>query len=359
MRTLVVLAASMLALVAAAAPRPSEQESTIQDDSLLVFGSPAEQSLALDMMKALGADRLRVSVYLVARRARRASPRQAEVRRHRPRRVPGRRVGPLRQPRAPRRGRGHRRQLRPRRPRAAVGDLQPAARRRRRRSPARTRRVRRVRPGGRRPLLRGLHAPGPGGAPPPPPRAGAPAAAGRRPPARAPRAPTPTPPRQPPGALPRVDYWSIWNEPNQSRLAGPAVRRRVRPRPRRACTAALVDAAWTRACGAPATAADMILDRRDRAQGLGRQTARPRSIEAAALPARPVLRRQGPACAAGRRRRRRGCPDAEQRAGLRGRAPGPVRDDRLGPPPVQLPARPEPEVARPRAGWRSPTCRGS
>ena len=63
MRALVVLAAlAVLALVPAAAHAAGDQESTFQDDSLLVYGSPSEQSLALDMMKGLGVDRVRVSV---------------------------------------------------------------------------------------------------------------------------------------------------------------------------------------------------------------------------------------------------------------------------------------------------------
>jgi len=63
MRALVVLAAlAVLALMPAAARAAGDQESTLQDDSLLVYGSPSEQSLALDMMKGLGVDRVRVSV---------------------------------------------------------------------------------------------------------------------------------------------------------------------------------------------------------------------------------------------------------------------------------------------------------
>jgi hypothetical protein len=63
MRALVVLASlAVLALMPAAAGAAGDQESTLQDDSLLVYGSPSEQSLALDMMKGLGVDRVRVSV---------------------------------------------------------------------------------------------------------------------------------------------------------------------------------------------------------------------------------------------------------------------------------------------------------
>jgi hypothetical protein len=48
MRALVVLAAfAVLALVPAAAHAAGDQESTFQDDSLLVYGTPAEQSNVL------------------------------------------------------------------------------------------------------------------------------------------------------------------------------------------------------------------------------------------------------------------------------------------------------------------------
>jgi hypothetical protein len=57
--SLAVLAA--LALPAAAAAS-STQESTFADDDLLVRGSPAVQAQTLDAMKALGADRVRVSL---------------------------------------------------------------------------------------------------------------------------------------------------------------------------------------------------------------------------------------------------------------------------------------------------------
>ena len=65
MRVLGALAAvALLALVpASVASADADQESTMQDDSLLVYGTPAEQSNALDMMKALGVDRVRVTVY--------------------------------------------------------------------------------------------------------------------------------------------------------------------------------------------------------------------------------------------------------------------------------------------------------
>jgi hypothetical protein len=58
-----ILAALTVALAPAAAQAADDQESTFQDDSLLVYGTPAEQSNALDNMKALGVDRVRVTVY--------------------------------------------------------------------------------------------------------------------------------------------------------------------------------------------------------------------------------------------------------------------------------------------------------
>jgi hypothetical protein len=58
-----VIAALAVALAPAAAHAADDQESTLQDDSLLVYGTPAEQANALDTMKALGVDRVRVTVY--------------------------------------------------------------------------------------------------------------------------------------------------------------------------------------------------------------------------------------------------------------------------------------------------------
>ena len=76
----------------------------------------------------------------------------------------------------------------------------------------------------------------------------------------------------PRGPLPRVDYWSIWNEPNQARLADAAVEPRTRATPsarsrrRRAIYRVLVDAAYDGAAGdRPRRGHDP--DRRDRAQG--------------------------------------------------------------------------------------------
>jgi hypothetical protein len=57
------VAAIAVALAPAAAHAADDQESTFQDDSLLVYGTPAEQSNALDMLKALGVDRVRISVF--------------------------------------------------------------------------------------------------------------------------------------------------------------------------------------------------------------------------------------------------------------------------------------------------------
>jgi hypothetical protein len=64
MRLLAAVAALLALLLAPAAARAAHvQESLFQDDSLLVYGTPDEQSNALDTMKALGADRVRVTVY--------------------------------------------------------------------------------------------------------------------------------------------------------------------------------------------------------------------------------------------------------------------------------------------------------
>jgi hypothetical protein len=65
MRALVGLLAVAAAVLApaAVASASDQQESMFQDDSLLVYGAPSEQSNALDIMKALGVDRVRVTVY--------------------------------------------------------------------------------------------------------------------------------------------------------------------------------------------------------------------------------------------------------------------------------------------------------
>ncbi|HYF24922.1 MAG TPA: hypothetical protein VD931_04200 [Baekduia sp.] len=59
------LLAGLLALLALAAPAGASrfQESTFQDDDLLVYGEPARVAETLDTLKALGVDRLRVSVF--------------------------------------------------------------------------------------------------------------------------------------------------------------------------------------------------------------------------------------------------------------------------------------------------------
>ena len=63
LRLVAVVALAALAVVPASAWADDDQESTFQDDALLVYGTPAEQSNALDIMKALGVDRARVTVY--------------------------------------------------------------------------------------------------------------------------------------------------------------------------------------------------------------------------------------------------------------------------------------------------------
>ena len=62
-RLAAVVALAALAVVPDSALAAHDQESTFQDDSLLVYGTPAEQSNALDIMKALGVDRVRVTIY--------------------------------------------------------------------------------------------------------------------------------------------------------------------------------------------------------------------------------------------------------------------------------------------------------
>jgi hypothetical protein len=61
-RLAAVVTLAVLAVVPASAWADDDQESTFQDDALLVYGTPSEQSNALDIMKALGADRVRVTV---------------------------------------------------------------------------------------------------------------------------------------------------------------------------------------------------------------------------------------------------------------------------------------------------------
>ncbi len=59
------LIALLLLLVAfpSAASAAADQESTFQDDNLIVYGKPAAVAKTLDELKALGVDRLRVSVF--------------------------------------------------------------------------------------------------------------------------------------------------------------------------------------------------------------------------------------------------------------------------------------------------------
>src|SRR5439155_12703921 len=56
-------AALLLLAVPAAAHASAREETTFQDDDLLVFGSAATQARTLDTIRALGADRVRVSVF--------------------------------------------------------------------------------------------------------------------------------------------------------------------------------------------------------------------------------------------------------------------------------------------------------
>ena len=55
--------ALLLLAVPATARASAQQETTFQDDDLLVFGDADTQARTLDTVKALGADRLRVSVF--------------------------------------------------------------------------------------------------------------------------------------------------------------------------------------------------------------------------------------------------------------------------------------------------------
>ncbi|MDX6658623.1 MAG: hypothetical protein QOH62_3416 [Solirubrobacteraceae bacterium] len=61
-RRLVVATAALLAATAPAAHASSRQESTFQDDNHLVYAEPAAVAKTMDKMKALGADRLRITV---------------------------------------------------------------------------------------------------------------------------------------------------------------------------------------------------------------------------------------------------------------------------------------------------------
>ena len=59
----VVLALALLALAAPAAAASTSQESMFQDDARLVYGQPAEVDETLDTLRSLGVDRIRVSVF--------------------------------------------------------------------------------------------------------------------------------------------------------------------------------------------------------------------------------------------------------------------------------------------------------
>jgi hypothetical protein len=61
-RRLAVLAALAALAAPEAAPASPSQESTFQDDALLVDGSAAQQAATLDTLRALGADRVRVTL---------------------------------------------------------------------------------------------------------------------------------------------------------------------------------------------------------------------------------------------------------------------------------------------------------
>ena len=61
-RGLAVLVALAAFVAPAAAPASPLQESTFQDDDLLVHGTATEQARTLDTLRALGADRVRVTL---------------------------------------------------------------------------------------------------------------------------------------------------------------------------------------------------------------------------------------------------------------------------------------------------------
>ncbi|MDQ3850771.1 MAG: cellulase family glycosylhydrolase [Actinomycetota bacterium] len=60
---LLIAAALVLAVLPSAAVASRTQESMFQDDPLLVFAPPAQQAKTLDRVRAMGVDRLRVSVF--------------------------------------------------------------------------------------------------------------------------------------------------------------------------------------------------------------------------------------------------------------------------------------------------------
>jgi hypothetical protein len=61
-RRLVLAATAVLALAAPAAHASTREESTFQDDNHLVYADPATVATTMDRLKALGADRLRITV---------------------------------------------------------------------------------------------------------------------------------------------------------------------------------------------------------------------------------------------------------------------------------------------------------
>ena len=63
MRKAFVLLALLAVAVPATARASVQQETTFQDDDLLVFADQQTQAQTLDTIKALGGDRLRISVY--------------------------------------------------------------------------------------------------------------------------------------------------------------------------------------------------------------------------------------------------------------------------------------------------------
>ena len=138
--------------------------------------------------------------------------------------------------------------------------------------------------------------------------------------------------------LPRVSFWTIWNEPNQPGWLAPqwraAGRTRVVDAPR--LYRAYVDAAWQglESSGhTPSLGHDS--DRRARARGKrGQQGREPDPADP--VPARPVLRRPGLQAAARPRRRTAPLPGRRQPAAVRDRAPGAVLRHRIRPPSVRL-----------------------
>jgi hypothetical protein len=53
----------LLSLSAGGAAASTTQESTFQDDDLLVYGEPPDVAKTMDRLKGLGVDRLRISVF--------------------------------------------------------------------------------------------------------------------------------------------------------------------------------------------------------------------------------------------------------------------------------------------------------